>query len=200
MKLSKLMLSSIFLLFTGYLTQAQCVKDQTNLATDQKDKTPVVYTSNWSYQHNDDIVDIALSDQRFSTLVAAVKAAELVKTLKGDGPFTVFAPTNAAFNSLPDGVLEELLKPENKKQLQGVLTYHVVAGKISAADIIDAIKRNGGGFMTETVQGQALFGSIDNGKVILTDTQGRKSVVTDTDLEASNGLVHVIDSVILPKF
>ena len=133
-----------------------------------------------------DIVDIAAGNDSFSTLVAAVKAADLVETLKGDGPFTVFAPTNEAFAALPDGTVEDLLKPENKDQLTAVLTYHVVPGKVMSGDLSD-------GMMAETVQG---------GEVTI-GTEGGVTVdganVVQADIEASNGVIHVIDGVILPQ-
>lgn len=133
-----------------------------------------------------DIVDIAAGNEDFSTLVAAVKAAGLVETLKGDGPFTVFAPTNAAFKALPEGTVEELLKPENKEKLIAVLTYHVVAGKVMAADV-----KTG---EVASVQGGKLDIKVAEGGVTV---DGAK--VTATDIVASNGVIHVIDKVILPK-
>ncbi|HMO51333.1 MAG TPA: fasciclin domain-containing protein [Kiritimatiellia bacterium] len=133
-----------------------------------------------------DIVDTAVAAGSFGTLVAAVQAADLVDTLKGEGPFTVFAPTDEAFAKLPEGTVENLLKPENKAQLQAVLTYHVVAGKVMAADVVNLTS-------AETVQGQSI-----------TITVGEEGVTVDnakvikTDIETSNGVIHVIDSVILP--
>lgn len=134
-----------------------------------------------------DIVDLAASNQDFTTLVAAVKAAGLVDTLKGKGPFTVFAPTNAAFDKLPKGTVESLLKPENKDKLVAVLTYHVVAGKVMAADAVKLDK-------AKTVNGADFTISLKDGKVYLNGT----SQVVKTDLATSNGVIHVIDSVILP--
>lgn len=154
-------------------------------------------------KNNDDnkmnIVEIASSMDDFSTLVAAVKAADLVTTLQGDGPFTVFAPTNASFEKLPAGTVESLLKPEAKEQLTKILTYHVVAGKFKAADVLKAIKDNNGSFSIMTVSGDKLTASLKNGQVILTDTNGGESIVSKTDVMASNGVIHVIDSVVLPK-
>ena len=136
--------------------------------------------------HDKDIVDIAAGNDAFSTLVAAVTAADLVDTLKSDGPFTVFAPTNDAFAALPEGTVEDLLKPENKDQLTAVLTYHVVPGKVMSSDLSD-------GMMAETVQG---------GEVTI-GTEGGVTVdganVVQADIEASNGVIHVIDGVILPQ-
>jgi len=133
-----------------------------------------------------DIVDIAAGNDSFSTLVAAVKAADLVDTLKGEGPFTVFAPVNAAFDALPDGTVEDLLKPENKEQLAGVLTYHVVPGKVMSSDLSD-------GMMAETVQGSEITIGVGDGGVTVDGAN-----VVQADIEASNGVIHVIDGVILP--
>ena len=146
-----------------------------------------------------DIVEVAASSEDHTTLVAAVKAADLVSTLKGEGPFTVFAPTNTAFDSLPDGTLASLLKPEAKTKLSAILTYHVVAGNFSAADVIEAIKENGGNFSISTVGGGSLNAKIKDGKVVLIDENGGMATVTTADLTASNGTIHVIDAVVLPK-
>ncbi len=145
------------------------------------------------------IVQIASSIDDFSTLVAAVKAADLAGTLQGDGPFTVFAPTNSSFDKLPKGTLESLLKPEAKDQLTKILTYHVVAGKFKAEDVLAAIKKNDGSFTIKTVAGDNLTASLKDGKVILTDSNGGESIISKTDVMASNGVIHIIDSVVLPK-
>ncbi len=145
------------------------------------------------------IVGVAAENEVFTTLVAAVKAADLVNTLSGTGPFTVFAPTNDAFGKLPDGTVETLLKPENKSSLTGILTYHVVAGKYMAADVVKAIQENNNSFVIETVQGSPLTLSLKDGKVILVDQNGNSSTVTATDVKASNGVIHVIDTVVMPK-
>lgn len=134
-----------------------------------------------------DIVDIAAGAGTFNTLVAAVKAAGLVDVLKGDGPFTVFAPTDEAFAKLPAGTVENLLKPENKDMLVKILTYHVVPGKVLAKDVVK-IKR------AKTAQGQDVHVRVKGGKVKI-----NKSNVVKTDIEASNGVIHVIDTVLLPK-
>lgn len=146
-----------------------------------------------------DIVDVAASNEAFSTLVTAVKAADLVETLKSEGPFTVFAPTNEAFDKLPEGTVAMLLKEENKEQLTAVLTYHVVAGKITAKNLLKAINASNGSFEISTVQGQVLIASIYEGNVILTDANGNASTITATDVTASNGVIHVINNVVLPK-
>nr|WP_246071988.1 fasciclin domain-containing protein [Lysobacter aestuarii] len=132
------------------------------------------------------------------TLVAAVKAAGLVDTLKGKGPFTVFAPTNAAFDALPAGTVETLLEPANKAKLASVLTYHVVAGSVDAATLVGQIEAGGGSATLTTVQGEALTARLANGGVALTDAQGNTARVTATDLRQSNGVIHVIDTVLMP--
>jgi uncharacterized surface protein with fasciclin (FAS1) repeats len=134
-----------------------------------------------------DIVDTAVAAGSFTTLVAAVKAAGLVDTLKGDGPFTVFAPTDEAFAKLPAGTIENLLKPENKDQLAAILTYHVVAGKVKAKDVVNLSSAT-------TVQGADVAILVKNGGVVL---NGNSNVVK-TDIKTSNGVIHVIDTVILP--
>ncbi len=146
-----------------------------------------------------DIVDIASGSKDHTTLVAAVKAADLVATLKGKGPYTVFAPTNAAFAKLPAGTVENLLKPENKATLVSILTYHVVSGNLDAAAVMAAIKAGKGTAVLTTVQGGKLTGSLDKGKVKLTDEKGNSVFVTATDLKGSNGVIHVIDGVVMPK-
>ena len=145
------------------------------------------------------IVGVAAGNDAFSTLVAAVKAADLVDTLNSEGPFTVFAPTNAAFENLPEGTVESLLKPENKNTLTSILTYHVIAGQFEAADVVKAIKKNNGKFSITTVQGGILIASLSEGKVILTDAKGNISTVVIADVAASNGVIHAIDTVVMPK-
>ncbi len=145
------------------------------------------------------IVGVAAGNDAFSTLVAAVKAAGLVETLSGTGPFTVFAPTNDAFNKLPDGTVASLLKPEAKGTLTAVLTYHVVAGKFEAAAVVDAIKKNNGAFKVKTVQGGEITLTLEGGNVMLTDANGGKSTVIIPDVAASNGVIHAIDTVVMPK-
>jgi uncharacterized surface protein with fasciclin (FAS1) repeats len=134
-----------------------------------------------------DIVDTAVA-AKFNTLVAAVKAADLVDTLKGDGPFTVFAPTDEAFAKLPKGTVEELLKPENKDKLKAILTYHVVSGKVMAAAVVTLDGKN-----VKTVQGSPVAIKVDGGTVMV-----GKATVTKTDIQTRNGVIHVIDTVLLP--
>ncbi len=152
-----------------------------------------------SWKAKKDVVDIAIGSEDHTTLVAAVKAAELVSTLKGEGPFTIFAPTNAAFDDLPEGTVASLLEPENKEKLQAVLTYHVVAGKLMAKDVLAAIKSGKGSATVSTVQGGELTAYLKDGKVYLKDENGNESMVTATDLSGSNGVIHVINKVVLPK-
>ncbi len=149
--------------------------------------------------HSPDIVSVAAGNADFGTLVAAVKAADLVGTLQGDGPFTVFAPTNAAFDALPSGTVPTLLKPENKSQLQGVLTYHVIAGEVRAADLVKAIQDNGGVYNVRTVNGGTLSAQLIDGTPYLIDENRNAAKITATDIDASNGVVHVIDKVVLPS-
>ncbi len=146
-----------------------------------------------------DIIDNAVNSKDHTTLVAAVKAAGLVDTLKGAGPFTVFAPTNAAFDKLPKGTVDTLLKPESKKTLTGVLTYHVVPGKMDAAAIAKGIEEGKGKFAMKTVAGGTLTATMDGKDVIITDEKGGKSKVTIADVMQSNGVIHVVDSVLMPK-
>ena len=146
------------------------------------------------------IVENAMNSADHTTLVAAVGAADLVDTLKSDGPFTVFAPVNAAFAELPEGTVPTLLKPENKGTLQKILTSHVVAGNWSAAEIIDAVKSSSDGFFHfEAVSGDALSAQLKGGNVYIYDESGNAAMVTIADVNQSNGVIHVIDGVLLPK-
>lgn len=145
------------------------------------------------------IVGVAAGNENFSTLVAAVKAADLVETLSGVGSFTVFAPTNDAFAKLPEGTIATLLKPENKEMLTSILTYHVVSGKFDAAAVVDAIKANNGMFEVATVQGGKLIASLDGSSVMLKDEKGNMSKVVIADVAASNGIIHAIDTVVMPE-
>lgn len=146
------------------------------------------------------IVENAVNSADHTTLVAAVRAAGLVETLQSDGPFTVFAPVNAAFAALPDGTVETLLLPENKGTLTKILTSHVVAGKWSASDISSAASKSLDGFYHfEAVSGNALSAQVKNGKVDIFDESGNASLVTIADVNQSNGVIHVVDHVLLPK-
>ncbi len=146
-----------------------------------------------------DIVSNAVNSKDHTTLVAAVKAAGLVETLQSAGPFTVFAPTNAAFNLLPDGTVATLFKPENKAALSGVLTYHVLAGKFTAKDVANLIKAGNGKASVTTVAGGTLILSMEGKKLAIQDEKGGKAYVTIADVNQSNGVIHVIDHVLLPK-
>jgi uncharacterized surface protein with fasciclin (FAS1) repeats len=163
----------------------------------QKEKTVMVGGAAMYPSKN--IVENAVNSKDHTTLVAAVKAAGLLATLQSAGPFTVFAPTNSAFAKLPAGTVETLLKPENLKTLQAILTYHVVAGKMNASDIAKAIKAGNGKATLITVAGGKLVASMKGKKLILTDEMGGISTVTIADVNQSNGVIHVIDGVVLPK-
>ena len=145
------------------------------------------------------IVETAVSNDNFSTLVAAVQAGELVDALSSEGPFTVFAPTNDGFNKLPEGTLGTLLKPENIGTLQSILKYHVVAGKFMAGDVVKAIIDNGGEFAVETLQGNNLTLKLWEGSVYVIDVNGNKAKVVIADVDTSNGVIHAIDNVVLPE-
>lgn len=146
-----------------------------------------------------DIIDNAVNSKDHTTLVAAVKAAGLVETLKGKGPFTVFAPTNSAFDKLPKGTVETLLKPSNKAMLTKVLTYHVVAGKMDSKAIASAIKKGNGKTEFTTVEGGKLWAWMKGSKLMLKDEKGGMSMVTIADVNQKNGVIHVVDTVLMPK-
>lgn len=145
-----------------------------------------------------DVVDLAIGSPGHTTLVSAVQAAGLVDTLKGAGPFTVFAPANAAFDALPAGTVDTLLKPESKGDLTTVLTYHVVAGNVDAAALTQQIEAGGGTATLKTVQGGELKAQLADGGVTLTDAKGNTAKVTTADLKATNGVIHVVDKVLMP--
>lgn len=144
------------------------------------------------------IVQIAEANAAFSTLVSAVKAADLAGPLSGPGPLTVFAPTNEAFGKLPAGTVDNLAKPENKAALTGLLTYHVVSGEVSAADIATQIQAGGGTASLTTMAGGTLTASMDGNVVVLTDAKGGKARVVVSDVKAANGIIHAIDGVVMP--
>lgn len=145
------------------------------------------------------IVEIAVGNEDFSTLVAALKAADLVGALQGDGPFTVFAPTNAAFAKIDSKTLNSLLEPANQKALAGILTYHVVSGKLAASDVVGALKKGNGKAEVTTLSGGTLTVVQKDGKIWLKDNAGNYSQIISTDIMANNGVVHVIDAVAMPK-
>lgn len=145
------------------------------------------------------IVDVAVGNEDFSTLVAALTAADLVGALQGEGPFTVFAPTNAAFAKVDAATLASLLKPENKKALSNILTYHVVSGKLDAEAVVAALKKGKGTVELKALNGQTLTVMQKDGKIWLKDQSNNYSEITSTDVMASNGVIHVINSVVMPK-
>ena len=146
-----------------------------------------------------DIIDNAVNSKDHTTLVAAVKAAGLVDTLKGAGPFTVFAPTNEAFAKLPAGTVETLLKPENKEMLTKILTYHVVAGRVSSAELKKQIREGHGQATLKTVSGGTLIAMLQGNAIVLKDEKGGMSTVTIPNVFQSNGVIHVVDAVVLPN-
>jgi uncharacterized surface protein with fasciclin (FAS1) repeats len=146
-----------------------------------------------------DIIDNAVNSADHTTLVAAVKAADLVATLKSKGPFTVFAPTNAAFDKLPTGTVESLVKPENKATLTKILTYHVLAGKFDSNAIAKRIKAGGGTASFKTVSGDTLTARMDGNSLVLRDEKGGTSTVSIANVYQSNGVIHVVDTVLLPN-
>lgn len=150
--------------------------------------------------HQDkNIVEVVFENGHFSTLLAAVKAAELAEILSGESQFTVFAPSNAAFDKLPSGTVASLLKSENKDALVDLLLYHVVAGKYNTTAIVKAIKDHEGTFSIHTVKGKKITFIMDGNNVLIKDATGRKSIITMTDVDASNGVIHAIDTVLMPQ-
>ena len=148
---------------------------------------------------NKNVVEIAVGSEDHTTLVAAVKAAELAGVLSGDGPFTIFAPTNDAFDALPDGTVATLLKPENKATLQTILKYHVVSGNVMASDVMNLLKANNGKAKVKTLAGSEITVWSKDGSVYIQDAKGNSAKVVATDLKGTNGVIHVIDSVLLPQ-
>ena len=148
---------------------------------------------------NKNIIENAVNSADHTTLVAAVKAAGLVETLQGTGPFTVFAPTNAAFAKLPAGTVDTLLKPENKSTLTKVLTYHVVAGRLSSVDLKKQIKAGNGTATLRTVSGGTLWAMVDGNDVMLKDEKGGMAMISQANVFQSNGVIHVLDTVVMPQ-
>jgi len=157
------------------------------------------FTTMASAQSKKDIVETAVSVDDFSTLVTALKAADLVGALQGDGPFTVFAPTNDAFAKIDAKTLNSLLKPKNKKALASILTYHVVSGKLVASDVVKALKKGKGKVPLTTLNGSTLTAVSKNGGIYLKDQNGNYSQIVKTDVTAKNGVIHVIESVVMPN-
>lgn len=190
--------AALTMLFTACKETKKDADDQMMDGDVQQEQTMVdeVDTMNES---GETVAEIAMSNDQFSTLVQAIQAAELGETLQSAGPFTVFAPTNDAFAKLPEGALNDLLKPENKGKLTDILTYHVVPGSYAAADIVKAINENDGTYEISTVEGEKLTASLDGDKVIVTDADGGKATVEQADIKGSNGVIHGIDTVLMPK-
>ncbi|MCE3272703.1 MAG: hypothetical protein K0S57_3100 [Ramlibacter sp.] len=170
----------------------------TNVMTNVMGNTGTKMVGGAAMYPSKDIVDNAVNSKDHTTLVAAVKAAGLVDTLKSPGPFTVFAPTNNAFSMLPAGTVDTLLKPENKGTLTQVLTYHVVPGRVDAAALVSQIKAGGGKAMLKTASGGTLTASMRGNDVLIVDAKGNGAVVTTADVYQSNGVIHVVDKVLLP--
>jgi uncharacterized surface protein with fasciclin (FAS1) repeats len=191
MTMKKITLAAILLATVTLSASAQEGKMKAKESTVMVGGAPMYPTKN--------IVENAVNSKEHTTLVAAVTAAGLVETLQSSGPFTVFAPTNAAFEKLPAGAVDNLLKPENKSALTGVLTYHVVAGRLAAKDLQAWVKKGGGTAELKTVQGGKLWVMEKNGEWLLKDENGGMAKITIADVNQSNGVIHVIDSVVLPK-
>jgi uncharacterized surface protein with fasciclin (FAS1) repeats len=192
----KKIILGLLLVFTAFAFSAQAQM----MGNDKKmksDGNPMVGGA--AMYKSKDIVDNAVNSKDHTTLVAAVKAGDLVSTLKSAGPFTVFAPTNSAFDKLPAGTVDTLVKPENKTMLQGILKYHVVAGKMDSKAIAKAIKKGKGKATLTTVEGDTLTAMMDGNTLVLTDTKGGTSRVTIRDVYQSNGVIHVIDTVLMPS-
>lgn len=187
--MKKLMLA-VFVLGISFVFGAD------NVSAQMSDGNPMVGGA--AMYKSKDIVDNAVNSKDHTTLVAAVKAAGLVDTLKGKGPFTVFAPTNSAFEKLPDGTVDTLVKPENKATLTKILTYHVVAGNYDSKKIAKAIKKGNGKATLKTVSGGTLTAMMEGSSLVLTDEKGGKSTVTIADVKQSNGVIHVVDTVVMP--
>ena len=186
---SKTVLVAAALGLGGCMTMAPIAADGSNA---------ISYVGGAAMYSAKNIVENAVNSPEHTTLVAAVKAAGLVDTLSGAGPFTVFAPTNGAFAKLPAGTVDTLLRPENKAMLQSVLTYHVVAGSMTAADLMSAIRAGGGQANLLTVQGGTLIARMQGSGIVLIDTKGGRSQVTQANVMQSNGVIHVTDAVSLP--
>lgn len=188
--MKKILLSAVAIVALAFSTN-------TSLQAQSMEKTKMVGGA--KMYPSKDIIDNAVNSKDHTTLVAAVKAAGRVETLKGKGPFTVFAPTNSAFDKLPKGTVETLLKPENKSMLTKVLTYHVVAGHMDSKAIAAAIKKGKGKAELTTVEGGKLWAWMKGNKLMLKDEKGGMSTVTIADVHQKNGVIHVVDTVLMPK-
>ena len=179
------------------LTMTLAIGNNANAQTMSKKQNTVMVGGAPMYPTKN-IIENAVNSKDHTTLVAAVKAAGLVETLSSKGPFTVFAPTNEAFAKLPAGTVEMLVKPENKEALTKILTYHVVSGKISSKELMTWIKKNGGKYMAKTVQGEELTFWMKGQKLYVTDAKNNSAQITIADVNQSNGVIHVIDTVLMP--
>lgn len=179
------------------LTMTLAIGNNANAQTMAKKQNTVMVGGAPMYPTKN-IIENAVNSKDHTTLVAAVKAAGLVETLSSKGPFTVFAPTNEAFAKLPAGTVEILVKPENKETLTKILTYHVVPGKISSKELMTWIKKNGGKYMAKTVQGEELTFWMKGQKLYVTDAKNNSAQITIADVNQSNGVIHVIDTVLMP--
>lgn len=179
------------------LTMTMAFASNANAQVETK-KEKTVMVGGAAMYPSKNIVENAANSKDHTTLVAALKAAGLVETLQSAGPFTVFAPTNEAFAKLPKGTVETLLMPENKETLTKILTYHVVPGKISSKDLVEMIAKNNGKFMAKTVEGQDLTFMLKGKDVYIQDAKGGSAKVTIADVNQSNGMIHVIDTVLMP--
>ena len=199
MTLNPLRAAVLAILAAGGLTAAACAPmgDMGGMAA--TDTSATVMVGGAAMYPNRTIVENAVNSRDHTTLVAAVTAAGLVPTLSGPGPFTVFAPTNAAFAKLPAGTVETLVQPANKATLTKILTYHVVSGRVSAQDLIGRIRTGGGRAALTTVEGGVLTASLRGDAVILTDEKGGVATVTQADVFQSNGVIHVTDTVSMPN-
>lgn len=191
-------LNVFFLMGLLLISCGESKKDKENTEEMAETEMTDTYAQEETETTVETIVGVASGNENFSTLVAAVQAADLVGTLSSEGPFTVFAPTNDSFAKLPEGTVENLLKPENKGALINLLTYHVVSGQYPASAVIEAINSNNGSFVVETVQGDKITLSLEGENVKLVDAKGNSSLVIMADVPASNGVIHAIDAVIMP--
>jgi uncharacterized surface protein with fasciclin (FAS1) repeats len=191
-------LNAFFLMGLMLISCGETKKDKENAEEMAETEMTDSYAEETTDTTMETIVGVASGNENFSTLVAAVQAADLVGTLSSDGPFTVFAPTNDGFGKLPAGTVENLLKPENKASLINLLTYHVVSGQYPASAVVEAINSNNGSFVVETVQGNKITLSLEGDQVKLVDAKGNSSLVVMADVPASNGVIHAIDAVIMP--
>lgn len=187
-----------FIKIAGLFLSAALVINTTN-AQDKMSGEKTVMVGGAAMYPSKNIVENAANSKDHTTLVAAVKAAGLVETLQGAGPFTVFAPTNEAFDKLPKGTVDNLVKPENKATLTKILTYHVVAGKYDSKAIADLIKASGGKATLKTVSGGTLTAMMKGSKLVLTDEKGGTSTVTIKNVYQSNGVIHVVDTILMPQ-